>query len=188
MVGAVAGACVRWFGLARCPSGMTGANAGEAASIVTAPACWVHQALAAAACRQHSGSTGQPVRGSGEGCSWVLTCLARSSSSLIWLLTSTPFSSATCRTCSSSSGSASRVGEPARASSGGGGGACGRVFRAPLPAACSPPAPPCRTSLMRLSSSTRGFSKSSTVVLEALSLTGPNRDRMDCSHSRPPAR
>lgn len=27
------------------------------------------------------------------------TCLARSSSSLIWLLTSTPFSSATCRTC-----------------------------------------------------------------------------------------
>ena len=55
--------------------------------------------------------------------------------------------------------------------------------RAPHPVVVRP-----RTSLMRLSSSTRGFSKSSTVVLDAFSLTGPNRDRMDCSHSRPPCR
>ena len=107
------------------------------------------------------------------------TCLARSSSSLIWLLTSTPFSSATCRTCGGF-----RAGTGSRS-------ARRRRRRRPSPHRVvvrpgRPPGP--RTSLMRLSSSTRGFSKSRTVVLDAFSLTGPKRDRMDCSHSRPPWR
>lgn len=42
--------------------------------------------------------------------------------------------------------------------------------------------------MMRLSSSTSGFSKSSTVIFDAFSLTGPNFENSDWSHSRPPLR
>lgn len=42
------------------------------------------------------------------------------------------------------------------------------------------------TSLIRLSSSTRGFSKSSTVVFCARSVIGPKRENKVCNHSRPP--
>lgn len=47
------------------------------------------------------------------------------------------------------------------------------------------PAFPPRTSLMRESSSTRGFSKSSVVTFWALSRVGPKRDRIVASHSWP---